>query len=153
MHVPLTNLFEPNQKFQEAILSINITALTWFGASHGPRYAPPAAAYTWGSGIGGKVAIKKRPSLSRCGNPQPDVLDSTKCFQPLYRAYSRHYELWLGSPTLGWGCGTCSKCTKIVRIIRNCNKLPFRGVFNNAPPTYLNPTKCFEPTASDYTRP
>ena len=32
MHVPLTNLFEPNQKFQEAILSIKITALTWFGA-------------------------------------------------------------------------------------------------------------------------
>ena len=32
MYVPLTNLFEPNQKFQEAILSINISALTWFGS-------------------------------------------------------------------------------------------------------------------------
>ena len=31
MYVPLTNLFEPNKKFQEAILSINISALTWFG--------------------------------------------------------------------------------------------------------------------------
>ena len=28
--------------------------LVW---AHGPQYAPPAAAYTWGSGIGGKVAI------------------------------------------------------------------------------------------------
>ena len=31
MYTPLTNLFEPNQKFQEAILSIIVTALTWFG--------------------------------------------------------------------------------------------------------------------------
>ena len=32
MYTPLTNLFEPNQKFQVAILSINITAQTWFGS-------------------------------------------------------------------------------------------------------------------------
>ena len=95
------------------------------------------------------MAIKKLPSLSRCGNPQPDFLDSTKCFQPLPSAYTRHYKLWLGSPTLGWGCGTCRKCTKIVR---RCTKLPFWGLFHTPPPTYLNPTKCFEPTSSDYTR-
>ena len=28
MYTPLTNLFEPNQKFQVAILSINVSALT-----------------------------------------------------------------------------------------------------------------------------
>ena len=121
--------------------------LVW---AHGPQYAPPAAAYTWGSGIGGKVAIWKLPSLSRCGNPQPDFLDSTKCFQPLTSAYTRHYKLWLGSLTLGWGCGTCRKCTK---IMRRWPKLHFWGLSNNLPPTYLNPTKCSEPTSSDYTRP
>ena len=31
MHVPLTRLFEPKQKLQEAILSLNITPLTQFG--------------------------------------------------------------------------------------------------------------------------
>ena len=31
MHVPLTSLFEPNYKFQEAKLSIVITALAFFG--------------------------------------------------------------------------------------------------------------------------
>ena len=36
---------------------------------------------------------------------------------------------------------------------RRCTKLPFWGLFNTPPPTYLNPTKCFEPTSSDYTRP
>ena len=100
MHVPLTNLFEPNHNFQEAIVTI-IVALNMRGLAHGPQYAPPPAAYTWGSGRGGKVAIKKLPSLSRCGNPQPDFLDPTKCFQPLPSAYTRHYRLWLGSPTLG----------------------------------------------------
>ena len=121
--------------------------LVW---AHGPQYAPPAAAYTWGSDIGGKVAIWKLPSLSRCGNPQLDFLDSTKCFQPLPSAYTRHYKLWLGSLTLGWGCGTCRKCTK---IMRRWPKLPFLGLFNHPPPTYLNSTKCFKPTSSDYTWP
>ena len=31
MYTPLTNLFEASKKFQEATLSIMITALTWFG--------------------------------------------------------------------------------------------------------------------------
>ena len=31
LYTPLTNLFEPDQKFQEAILCIIVTALSWFG--------------------------------------------------------------------------------------------------------------------------
>ena len=38
MYTPLTNLFEPNQKFQEATLSIMTTALTWL--SKGQPKAP-----------------------------------------------------------------------------------------------------------------
>ena len=149
MHVPLTSLFEPNQKFQEAILSIIITALTWFGLMDLTMRRRRRHTHG-GLAQGVKWPFERLPSFGRCGNPQPDFLDSTKCFQPLSSAYTRHYKLWLGSPTLGWGCGTCRKCTKIVR---RCTKLPFWGVFNNPPPTYLNPTKCFEPMTSDYTRP
>ena len=41
-------------------------------------------------------------------------------------------------------------CTKSVR---NCNKLPSLGLCSNPQPAYLNPTKCFEPLSSVYTRP
>ena len=124
--------------------------LVW---AHGPQYAPPAAAYTWGSVIGGKVAIWKLPSLSRCGNLQPDFLDSTKCFEPTYSDYCRPWKHWLASETSIGGAGGGTKMGFCTENPIFSAKLPFWGLCSNPQPTYLNPTKCFEPTYSDYSRP
>ena len=89
MYTPLTNLFEPNQKFQEAILSIIFTALTWFGLmdlSMRRRHRHTHG----GLAQGVKWPFERLPSFGRCGNPQPDFLDSTKYFEPLPSVYTRH---------------------------------------------------------------
>ena len=89
MHVPLTSLFEPNQKFQEAILSIIIAVLTWFGLmdlNMRRRHRHTQG----GLAQGVKWSFEQLPSVGRCGNPQPDFLDSTNYFEPLPSVYTRH---------------------------------------------------------------
>ena len=98
----------------------------------------------------------KLPFWGLFNTPPPTYLNPTKCFEPTSSDYTRPWKLWLASETSIGGAGGGPKMAvwlKCTKSVRNCNKLPSLGLCSNPQPTYLNPTKYFQPMSSDYSRP